>query len=462
MTDGTKESPSPATSLSAPTSVKTRTTPTLGRADDSRVTRALTRDRNARFLPSYPMPESTHPATSMQRLGRFLRHSGDVQSNRALTSIFGIALLVLLTVQILSALGFALLSYNVAGPTIFDIVRPVHFFVGFLLFPLIGIKLASVGYRMARYYTRNDAYRAAGPPKPLLRLIAPLLVLSMVVLFASGVEMWSFQNQFGWTWITIHDLSAFTFVAVLTVHVAYHVRSAARSAKAELRRHAAGAITRRALLAGGTVAGLTLAVGAAQWPSSALSFLAPKRAADGALDFPVMNYEGGGQLVDVARWRLAVSGAVSRPLTLTLDDIMAMPMEEHRYSIDCVTGWTATRTWRGVPVRHVLALAGVHGDAGHVQVRSTSGYHWDHSLESLRQDGALLVTHVDGVVLNDKHGYPLRLMIPGVTGQSNIKWVDGLIIGTGAPENYLGAHTQWGSQPVSGYFLPSDPVAVPK
>ena len=105
-------------------------------------------------------------------------------------------------------------------------------------------------------------------------------------------------------------------------------------------------------------------------------------------------------------------------------------------------------------------MAGIRDDATHVQVRSTSGYHWDHHLDSLRRDGALLVTHVDGVVLNDAHGYPLRLMIPGVTGQSNIKWVDGLMVGSGTPENYLGAHTTWGNQPVSGYFLPRNPAGM--
>jgi hypothetical protein len=51
-------------------------------------------------------------------------------------------------------------------------------------------------------------------------------------------------------------------------------------------------------------------------------------------------------------------------------------------------------------------------------------------------------------------------MLPGVTGQSNIKWVDGLIAGSGTPENYFGAHTTIGNQPVSGYFLPRDPAGM--
>jgi DMSO/TMAO reductase YedYZ molybdopterin-dependent catalytic subunit len=387
---------------------------------------------------------------------------GGVPGNRRLTSTLGIVLLVLLLVQVLSALWFALLSYNVPAPggDVFGVVRPAHFFVGFLLVPLIGLKLASVGYRFGRYYTRGAAYRDAGPPRTLLRLMAPLLVLATVVLFASGVEMWSFQNQFGLPWIAVHDIAAFSFVALLGLHVAYHLREAQRMAREDAARPVQGAITRRALLAGGAVAGLTLAVGAAQWPSSALSFLAPRRAGDGALDFPVMNYEGGSQHVDVSRWLLHVSGEVRQPLVLGIDQVMALPTEEHRYQVNCVTGWTATRTWRGVPVAHLLGMAGLRDGASHVQVRSTSGYHWDHHLGTLLQPGALLVTHVDGVRLDDDHGYPLRLMLPGVTGQSTIKWVDGLVVGSGAAENYLDAHLRWGNQPVSGYFLPRNPAGM--
>jgi len=402
--------------------------------------------------------ETSGPARRSAWTRRLL--AGGVPGNRALTSTAGAVLLVLLAVQVASAVWFALLSYNLPTPggPFFNLVRPVHFFIGFLLMPLIAVKLAGTGYRFARYYTRNRRYHEAGAPRLVLRATAPILVLSAVVLFASGVEMWSFRNDFGWTWITLHDLSAFAFVAMLLIHVAYHAREAARETLHEARAPGEGAITRRALLAGGAVAGVTLAVGAAQWPSAALSFLAPLRAGDGALDFPVMNYEGGAQRVDVSRWRLAVSGDVARPLLMTLDDVMSLPGEEHRYSIDCVTGWTAMRTWRGVPVAHLLDMAGIGDLATHVQVRSTSGYHWDHHVDSLRQAGALLVTHVDGVRLDDRHGYPLRLMLPGVTGQSNIKWVDGLIAGGGSAENYLGAHTTWGNQPVSGYFLPSDPA----
>lgn len=404
-------------------------------------------------------PQPPRALTATRRRTRLL--GGGVAGNRALTSVFGIVLLVLLAAQVVSAVFFALLSYNVAAPPIFGVIQPLHFFVGFLLFPLIGLKLAAVGWRFTRYYTRNRDYHEAGAPSPVLRLIAPLLVLSAVVVFASGVEMWSFQNQFGLPWITLHDLSAFTFVTLLAAHVAYHYRHALRDSLADLRVSQDGAITRRALLGGGAVAGLTLAVGAAQWPSSMLSFLAPLRAGAAALDFPVMNYEGGMQQVDVGRWRLRVTGAVANPLELSEDDLLALPWTEHTYAMNCVTGWSATRTWRGVSVATLLAMARADPGWGHADVRSTSGYHWDHRRSDLTLAGTLLCTHINGVRLNDAHGYPLRLVIPGTVGESNIKWVDGIHVATGAPELYLDEHLDFSNPTVTGPLLPDDPAGRP-
>jgi DMSO/TMAO reductase YedYZ molybdopterin-dependent catalytic subunit len=168
--------------------------------------------------------------------------------------------------------------------------------------------------------------------------------------------------------------------------------------------------------------------------------------------------EGGAQRVDVARWRLRVSGAVRTPLSLDVAALSALPAEEHEYPLNCVTGWSATRRWRGVPVAALLDMAGADPRFGHVQVRSTSGYHWDHDRGHVLLRGALLVTHVDGVRLDDDHGFPARLLIPGLQGQSNVKWVDELTVGLGRPQLYVGPNLEPRSQPVTGSLLPPDPA----
>jgi hypothetical protein len=58
---------------------------------------------------------------------------------------------------------------------------PVHIFLGLLLLPPVALKLASTGWRFLRYYSRNAAYRHEGPPRLLLRTLAPLLGAHLLV-----------------------------------------------------------------------------------------------------------------------------------------------------------------------------------------------------------------------------------------------------------------------------------------
>ncbi len=136
--------------------------------------------------------------------------SDGVAGNRRLTSVTAIALLVLLFVE---------------GLTVLVGVRQeirIHVFVGMLLLPPIALKLTSVGYRFARYYTRSPSYRAAGPPSWIMRALGPLVVLTTVTLFASGVVLIAFGRN-GLT-LGIHKLSFFVWFGAMTIHVLGHAR----------------------------------------------------------------------------------------------------------------------------------------------------------------------------------------------------------------------------------------------
>ena len=98
------------------------------------------------------------------------------EGNERLTGSTGLALLILLVVETLTTL--ALRTY-----------LNVHLFLGLLLLPPVTLKLASTGWRFARYYTRSEPYVLAGAPRMLLRVLAPLLVASTLALFGTGVVM---------------------------------------------------------------------------------------------------------------------------------------------------------------------------------------------------------------------------------------------------------------------------------
>jgi len=137
---------------------------------------------------------------------------------------------------------------------------PAHFLVGFLLIPPLALKLASTGYRAARYYMGNPGYRLAGPPHMLLRLSAPILVISTGAVFASGIELWLFGLRFGNLWVAAHKLSFVVFSVATGVHVLGHLH---RSGEAAVEEVAGGrspeALTRRSLVIGSLVVGAVLA-----------------------------------------------------------------------------------------------------------------------------------------------------------------------------------------------------------
>jgi hypothetical protein len=191
------------------------------------------------------------------------RHSrGD---NARLVALSGLALLVLLPIPYATALFL-------------DVLWRVHYFSGLLLIPLLAVKLAGTGWRAMRYYLGDEAYRADGPPHPMPRLTAPVLVASSVALFASGVEMMLGADRFG-PWSTIHNAAAIVFTGALGLHLLAHLwdtpaevaADIAPALVAEPARAVPGGRRRVAITVAAFVAGImvaTIAMPSAQWTTS--------------------------------------------------------------------------------------------------------------------------------------------------------------------------------------------------
>src|SRR6201995_5581256 len=99
---------------------------------------------------------------------------GGTDGNERLTAIVGALLLVLLAVLGVTIIRIGQLLW-------------LHLFLGLLLIGPVALKLASTGYRFARYYLAAAAYRLKGPPHPLLRGLAPFLVITTVAVFVTGI-----------------------------------------------------------------------------------------------------------------------------------------------------------------------------------------------------------------------------------------------------------------------------------
>jgi hypothetical protein len=183
-----------------------------------------------------------------------------VVANERLTSLTGGLLLILL----------ALL-----GATILSVRRflPEHLLLGFLVIPPVALKLATTGYRFARYYTGDPQYRHAGPPKPYMRLLAPIVVVSTVAVFATGLELWFFGLRFGSVWVEAHKLSFMVWLPATGLHVLGHLSRTGRAVAEELSAsHAAHATARRSLVIGSLVAGLALAIASLSYATPFIFF----------------------------------------------------------------------------------------------------------------------------------------------------------------------------------------------
>ncbi len=168
--------------------------------------------------------------------------------NERLTSSTGLVLLVLLAVETLTTI--ALRSF-----------LPEHIFLGMLLLPPVALKLGTTGWRFARYYLRDEPYVRAGPPRMLLRLLAPLLVASTLALFGTGVAMIVVGHR-GGELRTLHTFSFIAWGVLMIVHVLAYLTRVLRDGVADWRRNAvevvAGAGARQAVLTGALLAGLVV------------------------------------------------------------------------------------------------------------------------------------------------------------------------------------------------------------
>ncbi|MGI8412506.1 MAG: hypothetical protein ACR2LV_06040 [Solirubrobacteraceae bacterium] len=177
---------------------------------------------------------------------------GGTDGNERLTTYTGVLLLVLLAV---------------VGVTILRIGQLIwlHLFFGFLVIGPVGVKMASTGYRFVRYYTREPAYRKKGPPELILRLIAPIVVVSTVIVFASGIVLMFDGPRDRGPWLSIHKVSFIVWGVLTAAHVLGHLSSVGQSLRNARPSTAApgvtpGAAGRWITIAGALVGGVVLAI----------------------------------------------------------------------------------------------------------------------------------------------------------------------------------------------------------
>ena len=177
-----------------------------------------------------------------------------VEGNARMTALLGAILLI---------------AFAAEGVTVLDVNQwfTWHVFIGLVIVPIVCVKLATTGYRFYHYYKGTVQYRRKGAPHPVLRITAPLLVLSTVSLLVAGVVALAVGPRHSDTWITIHQGSAIAWATFVAVHLIGHALETWRLTKAEVR--ANPPLPRRrartAVVVSGLVVGLILGIASLGW-----------------------------------------------------------------------------------------------------------------------------------------------------------------------------------------------------
>ena len=145
--------------------------------------------------------------------------------------------------------------------------------------------------------------------------------------------------------------------------------------------------------------------------------------------------------VDRERWRLEIRGAVDNDMTLSFDDLQDYEQIDQETTLMCISnrigaGLFSNAEWRGVRLQDVLMAAGVHDDAYELKLTGADAYVDTFGMDYALDEHTLLVYEINGEPLPRIHGYPVRVIVPGLYGEKNIKWVSRIDVVTEDKEGF--------------------------
>jgi DMSO/TMAO reductase YedYZ molybdopterin-dependent catalytic subunit len=148
--------------------------------------------------------------------------------------------------------------------------------------------------------------------------------------------------------------------------------------------------------------------------------------------FRIYTVTNGYPVMPVADYRLTVKGLVDRELTLTFDDLGALPQTGITADFQCVTGWRVNDVpWSGVLLSDLLRESGVKDSARALRFLSFDGVYTESlTLEQSLTPDVLVATSMWGKPITREHGGPVRLYVVPMYGYKSLKWLSGIELGS--------------------------------
>lgn len=144
------------------------------------------------------------------------------------------------------------------------------------------------------------------------------------------------------------------------------------------------------------------------------------------LKWPVLHF-GSIHTLDVSSWRIRVHGLVEHEVSLSFDDLLALPRASVLADFHCVTRWSRLdNLWEGVTMKVICSLVRPKPTARFAVIHAAGEWTTNLPVEDLTAEDTLLAYRHNGVSLEPEHGFPLRLVVPRLYAWKSAKWVTGI------------------------------------
>ena len=132
--------------------------------------------------------------------------------------------------------------------------------------------------------------------------------------------------------------------------------------------------------------------------------------------------------VNIDVWHLEIGGLVQNPTTWRFQDLVGFTPTTQETTLMCISnnldaGLISNAVWKGFPLRDLLDQAGVLSGEARVRLQGVDNYADTIPLEKAMEPTTLLAYEMNGMPLPHRHGYPLRMIVPGYFGEKNVKWL---------------------------------------
>lgn len=132
--------------------------------------------------------------------------------------------------------------------------------------------------------------------------------------------------------------------------------------------------------------------------------------------------------IQLDEWALSIQGMVEKPVKFQYQDLLKVPHRTMIATLECIGNPVGgesigTAEWEGIPLHVLLEQAGISPDGVDLVMQAKDGYSDSISLARARETDVMLALKMNGVPLPPDHGYPARIIVPGLYGIKNVKWL---------------------------------------